>query len=227
MGMIKLLGELAAIPPWAILLGGFALPALEASSWLGLVVPGSLAVLLGGALAHEGRVSLVAVMAAAVSGAVLGDNVGYALGVRFGSVLFHSDRARRRLRRAQAFVHRYGGLAILLGHWAAFLGTVVPSIAGASGIPYRRFLAKNLISGLTWGIGLAGIGYLACGAYRRVEEAMGLSGVAATFVVLLIVLAGTHQLRRREASRPRRNDHGGSASGPGPPDALSAHRGDP
>jgi membrane-associated protein len=223
--MSKFLGELSAIPPWAILLIAFALPALEASSWLGLVVPGSLAVLLGGALAHEGRVSLAAVMAAAVSGAVLGDSMGYALGARFGSVLFHSDRAARRLRRAQAFVHRYGGLAILLGHWAAFLGTVVPSIAGAIGIPYRRFLARNLISGLAWGIGLAGIGYLACGAYRRVEEAMGLTGVAVTLVVLLIALAGTRELRRRVASRLRRNGFAGqkiarpkpSAGGPSHP----------
>jgi membrane-associated protein len=37
--------QLVAMPPWAVLLAVFALPALEASSLLGLVLPGEVAVL--------------------------------------------------------------------------------------------------------------------------------------------------------------------------------------
>jgi membrane-associated protein len=111
----------------------FVLPALEASTLLGLVVPGETAVLLGGVFAHQGRVPLPAVMAAAVLGAVAGDNAGYVLGARLGPALFSraSDRVALRLEKAVAFVRRFGGGAVLLGRWAAFLRALVPSVAGA------------------------------------------------------------------------------------------------
>src|SRR5438093_2540083 len=62
----------------------FALPALEASVFLGFVFPGEIAVLLGGVLAFNGRVSLAAVIVAAVTGAIVGDSVGYVVGRRWG-----------------------------------------------------------------------------------------------------------------------------------------------
>jgi membrane-associated protein len=61
----------------------FALPALEASTLLGIVVPGELALLCGG-LAHQGRVPLGAAVVAGAAGAVVGDSVGYAVGRRVG-----------------------------------------------------------------------------------------------------------------------------------------------
>src|SRR3954464_9928930 len=54
----------------------FALPALEASTLLGIVVPGELALVFGGVLAHQGRVPLWTVVAAGSAGAVVGDSVG-------------------------------------------------------------------------------------------------------------------------------------------------------
>jgi membrane-associated protein len=196
--MAYLIGELVAVPPWAVLLAGFVLPALESSTLLGLVVPGELAVLLGGVLAHEGRLSLISVMAATVVGAVTGDSLGYLLGARFGPALFaRSDHADRRLHRAQAFIRQFGGLAVLLGRWAVFVGTLVPSIAGASHIPYRRFVAYSAAGGATWGVGIAGIGYLVGVAYRGADEALGLAGVGAAIVLVVGVLLGTHRLSRR------------------------------
>ena len=58
----------------------FLVPALECSAFIGFVFPGEIAVLLGGVLAFQHRVSLPAALAAAVLGAVVGDSVGYAVG---------------------------------------------------------------------------------------------------------------------------------------------------
>ncbi len=58
---------------WAALAFIFALPALESSIFLGFLFPGEVAVLLGGVLAYQHRVSLPAVIAAAVAGAIIGD----------------------------------------------------------------------------------------------------------------------------------------------------------
>lgn len=196
--MNVLLHELAVVPPWALLVVVFALPALEASSLLGLLVPGETAVLVGGVVAHQGRVSLVAVMAAAALGAVIGDSIGYLLGARVGPPLFShvSPRAAQRLGRAQVFVQRFGGPAVLLGRWAAFLRALVPSVAGASGIPYLRFVAYNMAGGTLWGITVAGIGFLAGAAYDRAARSLGLAGVAIA-VVLVVAAIVLHHLTQR------------------------------
>ena len=197
--MTGALHHLAALPPWALLLVVFALPALEASTLVGLVVPGEAAVLVGGAVAAQGRVALVAVMAAAVGGAVAGDTVGYALGRRLGPVL--STRASaataRRLSGARAFLRRWGGWAVLLGRWTAFLRAVIPSLAGAGGVPYGRFAAFNLLGGAFWGVAVAWIGFLAGAAYRRAERAIGLAGTSALLVVLLTAVLVVRLRARR------------------------------
>ncbi|HLY83671.1 MAG TPA: hypothetical protein VKQ71_11830, partial [Acidimicrobiales bacterium] len=72
---------------WTALAVVFALPALESSAFVGFIFPGEIAVVLGGVLAFQHHVSLPAVMAAAVSGAIIGDTVGYAVGRRWGNRL--------------------------------------------------------------------------------------------------------------------------------------------
>ena len=77
----------------------FALPALEASTLLGIVVPGELALVLGGVLAHQGRVPLWAAVAAGAAGAAVGDSLGYAVGRRVGERLLARIPRRLVLRR--------------------------------------------------------------------------------------------------------------------------------
>ena len=85
------MGLLASIIDWILHLHGwvallivFAIPALEASAFLGFLFPGEIAVLLGGVLAFEHRISLPAAVVAAVLGAIIGDTVGYFVGRRWG-----------------------------------------------------------------------------------------------------------------------------------------------
>jgi membrane-associated protein len=197
--MSVLVRELAAVPAWVLLVTVFLLPALEASTLLGLVVPGETAVLLGGVFAHHGRVPLLAVMGAAVLGAVTGDNVGYALGARLGPALFSraAGRAAPRLAKAAAFVRRFGGAAVLLGRWAAFLRALVPSVAGASGLPYRRFVAYNVAGGAIWGVAVTGVGFLAAASWAQAQRALGLTGLVFTLVLLVVAVLGVHYLNPR------------------------------
>jgi membrane-associated protein len=186
--MTSIVRELGAVPPWAVLLVVFALPALETSTLLGILVPGELAVLTGGVLADRGHVGLAAVTVAAVAGAVAGDNVGYLLGRRLDPVLRAraSEQVRQRLDRGRAAVRRWGGAAILFGRWTAVLRAVIPSAAGLSGFPYRRFLLLNVIGGTTWAVAVTALGFLAGAAYGRAQHSLGLAGIA----VLVLVAAG-------------------------------------
>ncbi|MGH3343341.1 MAG: DedA family protein, partial [Carbonactinosporaceae bacterium] len=96
--MGALLDGVASLPPSLVVGLVFLLPAVEASALVGLVVPGEFAVIIGGVVAHQGRLPLWVVVAAAFAGAVTGDTVGYHVGRRLGPALL--ARLPRWLRRA-------------------------------------------------------------------------------------------------------------------------------
>ena len=108
------MGQLAEIllslSGWAALAVLFTLPALEAPAFLGLVLPGELALLLGGVLAHQDRLSLPAALAAGTAGALAGDSAGYWIGRRWGPRLLDSRLGRRirpdRLHRVESLLLR-------------------------------------------------------------------------------------------------------------------------
>jgi membrane-associated protein len=203
-------GLLAALPAWLILLAVFALPALEASTMLGVVVPGETAVLLGGVLAHQGAFPLALVMVAAVLGAVGGDAVGYAVGARLGPKFGGRLAGRRaeRLERTRDFVRRHGAPAVFLGRWVPGVRALVPIIAGGSGLPYRSFAAYNVTGGAVWGVAVAALGYLAAAAYGRATEILGLAGAAAV-VAIALVMAGVGLVRARRGRGDSRSEHSG------------------
>ena len=82
-----IINHLLIFSGWSALLLVFALPALESSVFLGFVIPGETAVVVGGFLAYEHRVSFPGVLAAAILGAVVGDTIGFRVGERWGDAL--------------------------------------------------------------------------------------------------------------------------------------------
>ncbi|HJW58080.1 MAG TPA: DedA family protein, partial [Actinomycetota bacterium] len=93
--MGQLAEGLLSLSGWAALAVLFVLPALEAPAFLGLVLPGEVALLLGGVLAHQDRIALPAALAVGVAGALAGDSAGYWIGRRWGSRLLTSRLGRR------------------------------------------------------------------------------------------------------------------------------------
>jgi membrane-associated protein len=192
----------------------FALPALEASTLLGIVVPGELALVLGGVLAHQGRVPLWATVTAGAAGAVVGDSVGYAVGRRVGGRLL--ARIPRRLvqpgqvERATALLRRLGGRAVFVGRFIAALRALVPGLAGTAGMPYGSFLVWNLAGGVLWATGFVLVGFAAGPAWRTAERVAGRAGL----VLLGVIVAGAAVavlVRRRRSGRHR----GPAPEGPG------------
>jgi membrane-associated protein len=192
--------------PW-VLVAVFALPALEASTLLGIVVPGELAVVLGGVLAQQGRLPLWAAMVAGAAGAVVGDTVGYAIGRRVGErLLAHLPRRLvepARVERATTLVRRLGGRAVFVGRFAAVLRALVPGLAGAAGVPYRTFAAWNLAGGVLWAAGFVLLGFAAGSAWRTAERLAGRAGLV-LLGVLVASAAGAVLVQRRRSGRRAR-----------------------
>src|SRR5690348_12796929 len=200
--------RILSLPGWLVLVLVFAFPALEASAFVGFVFPGEIAVILGGVAASRGTVPLWAVIAAAVSGAIIGDSVGYLIGRRWGTHLLQGTIGRlpvirthldKNLDSARAYVQRRQGSAVFFGRFTAALRALVPGLAGLSDVHYPTFLAYNVAGGTLWGAGFAVLGYIAGASYHRVEKIAGQAGL----ILLGVIVAGliTSRLVRRFAAR--------------------------
>jgi membrane protein DedA with SNARE-associated domain len=163
-----------------LVVGGLAFG--EAAAFVGLFLPGEVAVLLGGVLASEGQVSLPAMLAVACLAAVAGDSVGYEIGRRYGERILRTRLLRRHsaaVERARAYVQAKGGRAVFLGRWTGVLRALVPGLAGISGMPYRRFIVANIAGGVAWASTFVLLGYAAGASFRSVERYAGRAGARA------------------------------------------------
>ncbi len=198
-GLLDTAARLAS--PWAYIILGL-LAAAESAAFVGLAVPGETAMLLGGFLAYQGRVSLAVMMAAGALGAVVGDQIGYQIGRVFGEPLKHSRLGRRvgqeRWAKGEAYLRAKGGRAVFLGRFVGLLRALVPALAGMSRMPYRTFLPWNAAGGVIWAPGFVLLGYLAGGSWRRVEQ---LAGRASLLLLVLVVVVGAVVMAARWVAR--------------------------
>ncbi|MEP6760324.1 MAG: DedA family protein [Sporichthyaceae bacterium] len=201
--MSNLVDHLLGVPPTVAYLLIGALVFAEAAIFVGFVLPGETAVILGGVLASNGRLSLAWLLVLVVVAAIVGDSVGYEVGRLAGPRILRSRPLRRhqdRLDGARKFLRRRGGMAVFLGRFTAFLRAVMPALAGLSQMPYRRFLAYNAAGGLVWGVGVALLGYFAGASYKKVESLLGRG--SAVLLVLVALTAFVVWRRRRRGNTP-------------------------
>lgn len=182
------------------LVGGLAFA--EAALFVGFVLPGETAVLLGGVLAYQHQVSLPIIATVAVLAAITGDSVGYEVGRRFGTRLLASKffaRRRKGLEKGQRALRDNGGKAVFLARFTAFLRAVMPGLAGTAGMPYPRFLAFNAAGGLVWGLGFTLLGYVAGASYQKVAQVAGWASEA--ILALIVVAVSVFVIRRGRRER--------------------------
>jgi membrane-associated protein len=193
------LGHLSGWPAYLLVT---ALVFGETAVFLGFVLPGEAAVVLGGVLASRGHVSIVPLVVVVVIAAILGPLVGYEIGRRMGDRLFAARSLQRipgGVTRARSTLQARGGLGVLIGRFVAILRAVVPAAAGAVQVPYRTFLFFNVVGGIIWGVGYCLLGYLAGSAYVVVEKRVG-AGLAILIAVLVLAAVGTWAVRRHRAA---------------------------
>lgn len=202
--MRALLDRLLTLPGAIVYAAVGLLVFAEDALFIGFVLPGETAAVLGGVAASLGHVALPAVLAVVVVAAIVGDTVGYEIGHRYGPRILQTRPLRRhqqRLDDARAMLARRGGAAVFLGRFVAFFRAVIPALAGISHMPYLRFLAYNAAGGLAWGAGCVLLGYLAGTSYATVEKTIGRdTAIGATVVVLVVLIAWRirrHLTRRR------------------------------
>ncbi len=176
----------------------------ETAIFLGFVLPGETAAVLGGVLASRHHVSLALLIAVVVVAAITGPLVGYEIGRRTGDRIFASRLLRRvpgGVDRATSTLRDRGGTAVMAGRFVAVVRALMPAAAGASKMSYRTFLIYNIAGGIVWGIGYCLLGYLAGSAYAVVERRVGTGlAIALAVVVLAAVIAWVVRRHRRPSA---------------------------
>jgi membrane-associated protein len=178
----------------------------EDALFLGFVLPGETAAILGGVAASRHNVSVTLMVVTVVLAAIVGDSVGYEIGARYGTRLASVRVLRHqqdRIDAARGTLARRGGPAVFGGRFVAFLRAVMPFLAGTSRMPYPRFLAYNAAGGLAWGVGCVLLGYLAGTSYSAIERTFGgaTALIAAGLVVIGIVVWTVRRHRRQPTRR--------------------------
>jgi membrane protein DedA with SNARE-associated domain len=190
----------SGVPAYA-LVGGLAFG--EAALFFGFLLPGETAVIIGGVLAYQHSVSLTTMALVVVAAAILGDSVGYEVGKRYGGRLLGSRifaKHQEAIANGQRSLRNYGGRAVFLGRFTAFLRAVMPGMAGASRMPYRKFLIFNALGGVTWGLGFTMLGYLAGASYHKLENYAGKVSQAILLVVVIGVVIFLVRRHRAKAA---------------------------
>ncbi|MEO8521595.1 MAG: DedA family protein, partial [Acidobacteriota bacterium] len=183
-----------------------AVVALES---MGVPAPGETALVTAAIFAGTThRLSIPLVIAAAVVGAIAGDNAGYWIGRRIGYALVvrygrfaRIDDARIRLGRF--IFDRYGGEVVFFGRFVAVLRALAALFAGINRMPWWRFLFYNATGGLAWAV-VFGLGGYFLG--ERLERLRGPMAIAAGAAAVVACAVGLWWMRRHEAELQCRAD---------------------
>lgn len=199
--MDTILTLLLSEPAWVVYAVVGLVVLLEGAVPAGILLPGEATALIGGATVALGRTELLPMVLVVVAAAVVGDGLGFRMGRSTGPWLLRSrllSSRRARLEDLRDGMARRGPFSLVAARWTAFVRTMVPALAGASGMSYRRFAVWNSLGAVTWGATSVVLGALAGRSYAEVQGWLG--GGGALLLVLALAAAGLVTLHRRRVA---------------------------
>ncbi|MBX3094727.1 MAG: DedA family protein [Cryobacterium sp.] len=134
-----------------------------ADAFLVIVPSESAVVALGTLWASTGAPPIWAVVLVAAAGAIVGDSVCFCIGRRVGTERWawqRRGRVKAALGRAASLVEHRTALLVFTARYVPFARIAVNLTAGASALPYRRYLPLSAAAGLAWAIYNVTIGAL-------------------------------------------------------------------
>jgi membrane-associated protein len=188
---------------WTYALVG-ALAFLETGAFVGLVAPGETAVVLGGVVAAQGEVNLVAMLLLVWLAAAAGDLASFLLGRRLGRRFLVARGPRfgvtpPRLARVEDFFDRHGPKAILVGRFVGIVRAVAPFLAGSSGMRLRAFLPWSILGTAAWATTFTLVGYVFHRSFSAAADYVTHGAFALAVVGGVALALRAHRMQRSMA----------------------------
>ncbi len=201
-------GVLRALEPTLNHYGYLAVAGLVLIEDFGVPVPGETVLILGAVYAGTGRLSIFLVVLLGFVGAVIGDNIGFAIGhfggrrlvEKYGRYIFLTPE---RLDKATGFFERHGGKVVTIARFVEGLRQANGIIAGLTGMHWARFLAFNALGAALWVGVWSAVGYFSGDHITSIyNTASRYSTYLAIAVgVLIVAFIGRRLINRRRARR--------------------------
>lgn len=199
-------GVLHDLEPTLDRFGYLAVVGLVLLEDFGIPVPGETVLILAAVYAGTGRLNIVLVGLLGFCGAVIGDNIGFAIGhfggrpliKRYGRYIFLTDQ---RIDKATGFFERHGGWIIIVARFIEGLRQANGIIAGISGIHWAKFLLFNAIGAALWVTVWTCIGYFSGSHINAIYHAASRYSIylAIASALLILALIARHVIRARRA----------------------------
>jgi membrane protein DedA with SNARE-associated domain len=203
--LADLFDGISSAPDGVVVLVAALLAMLEASAFVGLVVPGETVVLLAGAVTAGDGPPAALVVAVVAAGSMVGDSLGYLLGRTVGERLRRSRPGRwigaARWAAADEAIASAGGRTVALARFVGVAHAVTPAVAGMGGMPYRRFLTASAVGSSVWATAYVVVGRMTGGSWERLDGRLRLAvPVAAALVIVVSIVVLRRRVRHRRVA---------------------------
>jgi membrane-associated protein len=186
----------------------------------GFFLPGDSLLFVAGLFAADGKfqlfsslsqeLNLVILLVSVFLAAVVGDAVGYLTGSKLGPRLFKRQKSLlfkpSHLQKANEFYEKYGGKTIIIARFVPIVRTFAPIVAGAAQMPYRTFLAYNIIGGFLWVFTMILGGYFLGQAFPFLREHLEIVVIVIVLLSLVPAIIEIIKARREKAQDKSAND---------------------
>jgi membrane-associated protein len=218
---VLVIAMLIHISPSAGYIATFGLIAIET---MGIPVPGETALIASALAASNGHLSIEVLIVVAAAAAILGDNVGFAIGRRYGRTVFRKPGPLHRQRLAlldmgEPFFAKHGPKAVFLGRWIAGLRIASAWLAGMNKMSWPTFVFWNALGGIAWATAVGLGAYYAGDAFEHVISDIGIYGAGAIALVIVAFFYWRHRRHSgelKERGERIRAEMMASAAEPGP-----------
>lgn len=171
----------------------FAETGLIIMSFLMPFLPGDALIFAIGMICAKGELNILIIIPLLIFAALLGDNLNYYIGSKFGKHILSSQKnyfiQKRHIERAEVFFQKNGRNSIIIARFIPVVRTIVPFLSGATNVSYKTFLKYSLIGAFLWVAVISLLGYF-LGQINYVKEHLE------KFIILIIIVANLPLLKQ-------------------------------
>ena len=169
---------------------------LETSVLVGLIIPGDTIALMSSLGSQSVSESIILALAL-ITGSLIGESLGFAIGRFLGPRIHHSWLGKRigeqTWLRAERYIERRGGIAVFTSRFIPVLHSIVPVTVGMSTMSYRRFLSWTIPACVLWASAYVIVGYSAALSYQQLSQSLHwagylLVGIVGLFIIVMIII---------------------------------------
>ncbi len=176
----------------------------ETGLLIGFFLPGDSLLVTAGVFAAAGHLDIWTLLIAVSVAAVVGDQLGYFIGLRTGPRIFTREDSllfkRAHLMRAHEFYEKHGGKTIILARFVPIVRTFAPVVAGVAEMDYRKFVTFNVAGGILWVWSTSLLGYSLGRVVPDIDRHIHIVIVVVVFLSLLPAVF-EYWRSRRDAGR--------------------------